>query len=128
MRCILSSVVLCLIGFGLAVWLIYPSDRVLASWTEPSSNSKGTGRYVAVLIERDLQLFFGPFERRRELRIQSKTNGEVAHIVPVELFGEARTRECNSTCEVKWGEKGMEFSQISGDKIFIPAGAYEGGR
>lgn len=124
MRCFFLT----LAFFGLTIWLIYPTDRTLATWTEKYPISKNGARYQLMLVERDLQLFYGPFERRRELRIRNALGEGVMHIVPVELFGQALVNECKSTCEVNWVAEGVEFVQSSGHRLFIPASAYTGGR
>lgn len=123
----MSLILVCLAIPALVIWVLYPSDKVLASWTSPKTTGDEE-QYQLSLVERDIQLFYGPFERRLEVRVGRGVHGGVVHIIPVQLFGEAKARQCAGTCQVKWTQRGVEFTQASGHSMFIPLDAYKGGR
>lgn len=113
---------------GLILWAIFPTNRVIASWKQlPPSDQQHT-QYEMQLIEEDRRIFYGPFERTMELHVHRVGNPGYGHSVPVRLFGTADERECRDTCFVNWTGSGIEFTQSSGHRLFIPKSAYIGGR
>ena len=113
---------------GLTLWAIHPTGRVIASWREPLPMDKDQTQYEMRLVERDRRIFYGPFERTMELHVHRVGNPGYGHSVPVRLFGTADDQECRDTCFVNWTESGIEFTQSSGHRLFIPKSAYIGGR
>jgi hypothetical protein len=111
----------------LAVWSIFPTDRVVVSWKQPSALATQYA-YEASLIERDVDIFTLPFERRLKLQIHVTGNHGYGHSVPVDLFGVSNHDSCAKSCRVEWTAAGVEFVQASGHRIFVAATAYEGGR
>ena len=127
MRCALVAVILSIVTLATFIVLIFPTDRVVAKWADHEGGANGRGPYELAIVERDIDLFNLAFDRRFELRVQ-REGGSSSHVVPVELFGDAREKLCSSSCEVHWNKSGVEFSQNSGHSIFIPASAYSKGR
>lgn len=127
MRCALALLAMPFLVIVIFIALIYPTDRIIAKWIDPELSGNGSGRYELAVVERDIDLFNLGFDRRFELLVQ-RQGGSSSHVVPVELFGDAKSKECKSSCEVRWSKLGVEFSQSSGYRIFIPASAYSGGR
>ena len=113
---------------GFALWAIYPTNHVIASWIQPLTRDQQQTQYEIQLIEKDRRLFYGPFERTVELNVHRIGTPGYGHSVPVRLQGKARESECRDTCFVNWGELGVEFTQTSGHRLFIPTSAYVGGR
>lgn len=112
---------------GLILWAIFPTNRVIASWKQPPPSDQQHTQYEMQLIEEDRRIFYGPFERTMELHVHRVGNPGYGHSVPVRLFG-TDERECRDTCFVNWTESGIEFTQSSGHRLFIPKSAYIGGR
>jgi hypothetical protein len=127
MKCFIAAFLMVIVAIALITWVIFPTDRVMASWKQVQSD-KGQDIYEASLIERDVQLFYGPFDRRLELQIHRVGSPRYGHSVPIRLFGNTAAQECKSSCTVTWGESGVEFVQASGHRLFIPATTYMGGR
>ena len=128
MRAITVIFVGLLIINGLVLWAIFPTNRVIASWKQLPPSDQQQTQYEMQLIEEDRRIFYGPFERAMELHVHRAGNPGYGHSVPIRLFGKANDQECSDSCFVNWTESGIEFTQSSGHRLFIPKSAYIGGR
>ncbi len=127
---VVLSVILCglLVVNGLILWATFPTGRVVAIWKQPLSVDKERVQYEMHLIEQERRIYFGPFDRAYELRVHRVGNPGYGHSIAVSLFGKAISQACRDTCFVEWTALGVEFTQASGHRSFIPTSAYVGGR
>ena len=118
-------------GLVLTVAAVWPSSRVVAQWTQPSSVSYASfDPYCLSVIDRGTDYSRIPWGRTCEVfigrGIDAPSYGFYASFSFHPSSDDLDTYIHRST--VTWAGDGVTFTEPFGDRLFIPTAAFTGGR
>lgn len=118
-------------GLVLTMVAVWPSNRVVAQWTQTSGiHYASFDPYALAVVDRGTDYSSIPRARHHELFVGR--NGEVpgyGHRVAFSFHpGRDAADEYIRRSAVGWTADGVTFTEPSGDQIFIPKAAFIGGR
>jgi len=119
------------LSFGLAWWMNYPSNRVVAKWTQPETiDYKSFGPYELYVMEGGLNWTLFGTERRYYLFI-GRAEGEPSHGHAIDYSfhpGGTDLAAHIQASKVEWSDDGVTFVEASGHRLFVPKKMFIGGR